>query len=223
MTTPLPWSHTSLDDFVNCPRSFYRKRVIRDVKDEGGEHLVWGNKVHKAFEDYVKDHIPLPDMLEQHKNFLDMLRRRGDVRHTERKIALNLKGQPCGFFDKDVWFRGVIDFHSIQGSVAEVVDYKTGKAHSKFQQLHLFALWLFAANPEIMSIRLTYYWTATSSTTSELVHRHQLRDLWGAFLPNLRQYAQAFRDDIWQPRQSGLCNGWCPVTDCEFWKPKRRH
>ena len=35
------------------------------------------------------------------------------------------------------------------------------------------------------------------------------------------QYAQAFKTDTWQPRPSGLCNGWCPVKTCEFWQPKR--
>jgi hypothetical protein len=40
-------------------------------------------------------------------------------------------------------------------------------------------------------------------------------------VPDLKQYATAFKTDVWQPRQSGLCNGWCPVTECEFWKPKR--
>jgi hypothetical protein len=54
------------------------------------------------------------------------------------------------------------------------------------------------------------------------VHRDQIGAVWGEFLPNLKQYAQAFKEDIWQPRQSGLCGGYCPVTDCEFWRPKRR-
>ena len=51
--------------------------------------------------------------------------------------------------------------------------------------------------------------------------RDQIDQLWAPFIGDLKQYMQAFREDIWQPRQSGLCNGWCPVTDCEFWKPKR--
>jgi hypothetical protein len=40
-------------------------------------------------------------------------------------------------------------------------------------------------------------------------------------MPDIKQYQQAFVQDVWQARQSGLCHGWCPVTTCEYWKPKR--
>lgn len=221
MTTPLPWSHTSLDDFVNCPRAFYEKRVAKSVKEEETEQLIWGNKVHKAFELRIKDGTPLPDILAQHENFLAGLANGQGENFTERKIALNRKGQPCGFFDKDVWFRGVIDYHNIFFSVADVVDYKTGKPHTKFKQLELFALWIFAQYPDVHAVRVGYYWTGDQKYTSQMLRRDQIKDIWAKFLPDLRQYAQAFKEDIWQPRQSGLCNGWCPVTGCEFWKPKR--
>ena len=221
MTTPLPWSHTSLDDFVNCPRAFYEKRVIKSVKEEESEQLIWGNKVHKAFELRVRDATPLPDILVDHEPFLHSLTTKLGDYYTEQKIALNRKGQPCGFFDSDVWFRGVIDYHAVFNSVAEVVDYKTGKPHRKFKQLKLFALWIFAAYPEVQAVNVAFYWTGTREITSEMLPRRDIDKLWGEFLPDLKQYRQAFKENIWQPRQSGLCNGWCPVTGCEFWKPKR--
>jgi hypothetical protein len=45
--------------------------------------------------------------------------------------------------------------------------------------------------------------------------------LWSKFVPDLRQYMEAFKTETWQARPSGLCNGWCPVTECEHWKPKK--
>lgn len=219
---PLPWSYTSLDDFVNCPKAFYEKRVIKSVKEEETEQLIWGNKVHKAFEDYVKSGEPLPDILAQHENYLKRIIAFGGTPHTEQKIAFNLKGQPCGFFDKDVWYRGVIDFHAVNGTTALIVDYKTGKQHSKFKQLKLFALHVFARYPDVRHVDVRFYWTQAAAATGERYARGQIPHLWADFLPDLKQYAQAFKEDVWQPRQSGLCNGWCPVTTCEFWKPKRR-
>lgn len=219
---PMPWSFTSLDDFVNCPKAFYEKRVIKSVKEDETEQLLWGNQVHKAFELRVKEGKPLPDILEMHENFLKALTLGMGEYFTERKIALNLKGKPCGFFDKDVWFRGVIDYHRINGSVAEVIDYKTGKPHTKYKQLKLFALWIFAQYPDIRTVSIAFYWTMDQRITSQVIHREAIPEVWAEFLPDLKQYAQAFKEDIWQPRQSGLCNGWCPVTTCEFWKPKRK-
>jgi hypothetical protein len=128
---------------------------------------------------------------------------------------------PCGFFDKEVWFRGVIDYVKIHDGKALVLDYKTGKPHSKFGQLKLFAIHTFLAYPEVEVAEVKFYWTKTMSTTGERYHRDQMGDLWKHFIPNLRQYVEAFKTDTWQPRQSGLCNGWCPVKSCEFWKPRR--
>jgi len=50
MPTPLPWSPSALDDFVNCPKSYHEKRVLKSVKDVQGEEAIWGVRVHKAFE-----------------------------------------------------------------------------------------------------------------------------------------------------------------------------
>jgi hypothetical protein len=219
---PLPWSYTSLDDFVNCPRAFYEKRVIKSVKEEESEHMIWGNRVHKAFENRIKLKDPLPEELQQHESFLQSLEAKGGRISTERKIALNQKAEPCGFFEKDVWFRGVIDLSIVHPAKALLIDYKTGKPHSKFKQLQLFALHTMIENPSVETVQVKYYWTQTGTTSGAEYSREKMRDMWGDFLPDLKQYATAFKTDTWQPRQSGLCHGWCPVTSCEFWKPKRK-
>tara|TARA_R110000868_G_scaffold261331_3_gene519436 strand:+ start:10361 stop:11032 length:672 start_codon:yes stop_codon:yes gene_type:complete len=222
MPKPLPWSYSSLDDFVNCPRSFYEKRITKSVKDLGGEHLVWGNYVHKAFEDRIKDKTMLPSELEMHETFMESLETKPGTITTERKIALNRKVEPCGFFDGDVWFRGVIDLAIVHENSAQLYDYKTGKPHSKFKQLKLFALHTFAEHPQVDHVHVRFYWTKTQTVTGENYKREQINKLWSEFTPDLKQYVEAFKTDTWQPRQSGLCNGWCPVTSCEFWKERRR-
>jgi hypothetical protein len=219
---PLPWSHTSLDDFVNCPHSFYRKRVTKEFKEGESEQMIWGRRVHEAFELRQRDGVRLPEELEGHEEFMQSLLERPGTFCTERKIALDKSTRPCGFFDKDVWFRGVIDYTKIEGDIALIYDYKTGKPHSKFKQLKLFALHTFAEHPDINTCQVWYYWTQTRTVTGEIYHRSHTAKLWAEFLPDLKQYVQSFKSDTWQKRPSGLCNGWCPVTDCEFWKPKRR-
>lgn len=219
---PLPWSYTSLDDFVNCPRQFYEKRVAKSVKEEKSEQMIWGERVHKWFELRQLEGQKLPDDVIEHEPFMERLKAMPGLAWTEQKIALNRKMEPCGFFDADVWFRGVIDYKKVHREFAVVVDYKTGKPHSKFQQLKLFALHTFAEHPDVEAVDVMFYWTKTQTTTTQQYKREQIPSLWSSFVPNLKQYAQAFKEDIWQPRPSGLCAGWCPVTACEFWKPKRK-
>lgn len=218
---PRAWSHSSLTDFVNCPRSYHRKRILRDVVEEESEALIWGSRVHKAFEDYIETDVPLPPELVQHKDYLDQLKAAPGTIRTERKIALGRDMQPCEFFAKDVWFRGVIDLSIVDGNNALLIDYKTGKPHSKFEQLQLFALYTFIENEAVETVTVRYYWTQTKRSTEQQYVRDQMGDLWKPFIPNLRQYVEAYKTDTWQPRPSGLC-GWCPVKDCEFWRPRRR-
>ena len=54
-----------------------------------------------------------------------------------------------------------------------------------------------------------------------MLMRDQSKELWGKFTPTLRQMLEAYETDVWQPRQNFRCYGFCPLTDCEFWKPKR--
>lgn len=221
--TPQPWSHSRLDDFKNCPRAFYEKTVAKSVVETKGEATLWGEEVHKHFEEFLANGVALPDVLQVHEPFLlRLLGLPNDVRFVEERIALDREAVPCDFFGQNVWYRGVIDFGVVHGEYARLIDHKTGKHHSKFGQLKLFALWVFAKYPEVQAARCEYYWTQSMTTNGHTYTREQIPELWQSFIPDLKQYAEAFKTDTWQPRQSGLCNGWCPVTDCEFWRPKRK-
>lgn len=218
---PLAWSPTSLEDFKNCPYSYFRKRVAKDVKEERGDHLIYGEQVHKHFENRVATNDPLPPDLEAHEQHLASLVALDGVNFCEQDAALDLDGKPCGFWDKRVWMRAKIDFKNVNGERAIIEDYKTGKPHTKFAQLKIYSLHTFALHPTVQEIKVRYYWTKTFNTTAQTYHREDVPALWGEFIPDLKQYAEAFKTDTWQKRPSGLC-GWCPVTDCQFWRSRRK-
>lgn len=222
MTTPKPWSHTALDDFVNCPRAYYEKRIAKSVTEPETPEMIWGTRVHKAFELRQLKGTKLPEELEEHEPFMKQLKALPGLMWAEQKVGLNRQAETCEFFAKDVWCRLVIDYKKVHRSSALIVDYKTGKPHSKFKQLKLFALHTFAEHPDVDDVNVLYYWTKTKTTSGEKYNREQIPMLWASFVPDLKQYMQAFKEDVWQPRPSGLCYGWCPVTGCEFWKPKRK-
>ena len=217
--TPKPWSFSALEDFKNCPRSFSEKRIFKSVVETKGEATIWGEVVHKHFEDFLTDGVALPPALEIHEAFLLRLLALPGELGVEQKIALNRRAQPCEFFAPDVWFRGVIDVKKVHGDTALLVDHKTGKHHTKFGQLKLFALHTFIAHPQVNTVRCEFYWTQTCTKNGQTYTRDQIPEMWKQFIPDLIQYRDAFLTDTWQPRQSGLC-GWCPVTDCEFWRPR---
>jgi len=51
--------------------------------------------------------------------------------------------------------------------------------------------------------------------------RNEAPALWDSYAADLKRYEYSFEQDIWLAKQSGLCYGFCPVTSCQFWKPKR--
>jgi len=218
---PLAWSYSGLSQFVNCPRQFEAVRVSKTVKESQGEAQVWGEWVHKQFEDRQGKGLVLPPELAEHEPYMQTLAALPGKHFTEQKVALNRIMQPCDFFAKDVWNRGVIDFVAIHNHVAIIVDYKTGKVKPDLKQLALFALFVFHTYPQVTACYTRYYWTQTKHETEEEFLRSRIPEIWRKFIPDLKQYNDAFKTNTWQPRQSGLCHGWCPVTECEFWKPKR--
>lgn len=220
---PLPWSHSALDDFRNCPRAYHEKRVLKSVTQEQTPEMIWGERVHKAFELRQLGDASLPPELEEHEPFMKQLEALPGLYFAcEQKIAFDTKCQPVNWQSRDIWCRGIIDHQKVCSvqRYAHLTDYKTGKPHDKFEQLALFALHTFAMHP-VDKVKVQFYWTKTLTTTHKIWTREEIPALWAKFIPHLRQYVEAFKTDTWQPRPSGLCHGWCPITSCEHWRPKK--
>lgn len=213
---PLPWSPSALDDFVNCGRAYHAKRVIKSVVEERSEQQLWGEKVHKHFEERLAHEIMLPDELIEHEPYLRQLEDKPGHFFCEQKIAIDKQGQPCGWDVNWIWGRGIIDYLKVHETTATIVDYKTGRPHQKFRQLGIYAIHTFMLFDDINLINAQYYWTKTTDVTKKTYGRDDIPALWGDLLPDLKQYKDAFATDTWQPRQSGLCKAHCPVLECEF-------
>ena len=225
---PLPWSHSALSDFNNCPKAYHHKRVLKDVVDPPNEAGMWGDYVHKEFEKYLKawdaytsNPYVLPADLEQYRVYLDALAMFPGKMHVECRYAITKHLAPCDFFAKDVWCRCIIDVLHIDGERAHVLDHKTGKRKMDARQLKLCALMVFLPHPEVKVIKVGYAWLKEHTSDYEHYVRTGMDELWNEFVPDLTSYSYAARNMLFGPRPSGLCNGWCPVQTCEFWKPKR--
>jgi len=226
---PLPWSHSALSDFLNCPKAYYHKRIAKDVVDPPNEAGQWGDYVHKEFEKYLNAwmplktvHHPLPDDLEHYREYLNAIAALPGKMYVECKYAITTQLLPCDFFAKDVWCRAILDVIHINGESASVIDHKTGKRKVNARQLKLSALMVFLHHPDVQAVKTGYFWLKDRVFDTEHYVRKNEAELWQEFLPDLNRYREAAQTMTFMPRPSGLCNGWCPVHACEFWKPKRR-
>lgn len=220
---PLPLSHSNLDRFVTCPKQFYHVKVVKDVPDPPGDAAMWGDYVHLEFEKYLKEPTTyvLPANVGMYQQYLDKLAAMPGELLVEQELAVNTTLAKCGFFDSDVFLRGYADFIAIKDTRASIIDHKTGKQKPNSRQMKLMALLVFLIYKQVQKIRVAFAWLKTGKYDSDEFTRADIPKLWSEFVPDIKQYKQAFAQDVWQPRQSGLCHGWCPVKTCEFWKPKR--
>lgn len=223
---PKAWSWTALEGFENCPKQYYETRVLKDKYPFiETDEMRWGKVVHKQFENHVLYRSPLTADLAMHQQFLDAFLGQPGTAQAEQRIALDTNFRPCAYFDKsvEVWWRGQVDAskRDLARGYSHLVDWKTGKVKNNYDQLKLFAIHEFIAHPEINTVKIEYYWTQIKGSNGETYTRDQLPELIRYFVPRLHRFADAFLEGVFNPKQSGLCAGWCPVTDCEYWRPKR--
>ena len=218
MTRPLPWSFSALNKFATCPNQFYETRVLKNFVDEPGEAALWGTYVHKCIEDAVNDGAAMPDNTEIYGPRVWSAINGLNGARAEVKLAINTRFEPCAWEDR--WCGSISDILKVQGKEAWVIDWKLGKVKPS-TQLKLNALMVFYNYPGVDTVHTSFEWLQFKQQNTDVHTRGQVPELWKSFENDLRQYAQAFKTDVWQKRPSGLCGGWCPVTTCSNWRPKK--
>lgn len=215
------WSFSSLEQFRNCPRQYQAERVTKEVPYKETPQTKQGNWLHKMFEDYIAQGRALPPELREFQPMLDRMKAQWPGLHAERKLAINAQFQPVDYFAKDVWCRGKVDAWSVDGAVCRVADWKTGKRKHDYDQLLLMALLTMCQFPEVERVIAGFYWTRDRKFDVEKFDREHWHSYWERFVPDVKRLERAMQLNVWQEQPSGLCNGWCPVESCTYWRPRR--
>jgi len=224
MTTPPPWSYSSLDCFAKCPRQYYHRYILKEKQPETEAQRL-GNELDKAMEARLQVATPLPPHFAQHEAFAASLynkRGSGVKLSTQLKLGLDRQFKAVPFFDPAVWGRGVLDalLYNPDEAWATIIDWKTGKNSEKKSysngglQLKIFAAMTFKHFPKVQKITAFNIWLNDGGIGAPLVFtREQERGLWMEILPLVLRVEKACLEDKWPEMPSGLC-GWCPVKAC---------
>lgn len=215
---PLAHSYSSVKQFENCPRQYNEVRILKNFKQQETEATLYGTAVHKAFEDFIKDRTPLPAHFAQFQRYVEPLAAiKGDIR-CEEKMGIRADFSPCGFFDKDVWFRGIPDFMAIntERRVARVADYKTGKSsrYADKAQLELMAAMIMAHHPEVDTVKGVLLFVVAGDIIRAEFTRDHLPDILSRWAGRAGAIENALSLNVWNPRSGPLCK-FCPVTTCD--------
>jgi hypothetical protein len=219
---PVVGNYTLLNTFKNiCEHQAYRRYIKRDQKYEETDAMRWGTRVHEALAERVGKKTPLPEDMKQFENHctpFDQLRV-----ECELELGITAEGKACGFFDRDVWFRGKVDNAVIVKDKGLLTEWKTGS--SRFEnplELAIGAMLLRARYPALRTCvgRCVYL------KEDKVGQMHDLSDFnatWQECQRLMATIADKIKTGDFVKRKSGLC-GYCSVSDCEnyFISEKRR-
>jgi len=217
MPTIPAWSFSSLKTFTTCPKKFYHAKVVKDVKEPEGEAAMYGKEVHSVAEFYVRDGTPIPAKYDFIKPALDSLIKIPGDKYCEFKVALTESLEPCDFFDKECWFRGVADLLIVneEKGEARVIDYKLGKSkYADLGQLELMALTVFKIFPKITVVKGGLLFLTEGKFVPTVYEAQQQHRYWGNWMPTITMLEGAYSSGVWNAKPNGLCKQYCWVTSC---------
>lgn len=214
----LAHSYSAIKDFEGCPRRYNEVRILKKFKSKDTEATLYGTAVHKAFEDFIKDGVALPASFEAYRKFVEPLATLDADIRCEEKMGIRADFTPCGFFDKDVWFRGIPDYLAISrsGKVARVADYKTGKSsrYADTAQLELMAAMVFIHHPTVEKVKGALLFVVVGDIIKAEYTRSQLPEILSKWAGRASAIESALEVNVWNARSSALCK-FCPVSSCE--------
>ena len=220
MTVKIPaWSYSSLKLFEQCPRKYQAERVTKEVPFTQGEAALYGEQLHKAAEEYIRDDKPIDPRFAFIQPYLDKLKAIEGIKYCEQKLGVKrVDGRlvACDFFDPDVWFRGVADLVILSGDIGFVVDYKSGKnaKYADTRQLALMAAAMFLKYPGLKKIKGSLLFVVSKEFIKDKYEKEYGLSIFSELNGLLTARETAYEADVWNPRPNGLCRQWCPVKSC---------
>jgi hypothetical protein len=210
------WSYSSLDLFKQCPHKYYRLRVLKDIVEPESEAMRYGKAVHLAAEEFIRDGKPIPEKFAFMRELLEPVSKYTGKHLCEYRLGLTRGLEPCEFFSKDVWWRGIPDFLAVDGETATIIDYKTGKSskYADTKQLDLLALAIFKHFPEVKKIKAGLLFVIANDFIKTKYEKESHERTWVNWLQDTARLEKAIELNVWNPKPNFSCKGWCSVKDC---------
>jgi PD-(D/E)XK nuclease superfamily len=216
------WSYSKLKNYIVCPKRHYEvdlaKTYVEAASDDPDSALNWGNRVHDAFKTALTGDGKMPKEMAAYQHWVDRVLAGPGKLLVEQKYAITRQFQKTGYFSPDVWYRGIGDVVRIDGNIALVLDWKTGKILEDAVQLMLMAQCIFSFYPEVTHVRSEFVWLKDDCTTPELFTRQEVANQWVELMGKVNALENAAKTMTYPPKPGRLCRSYCPVASCPFWK-----
>lgn len=212
----LSHSYSSIKLYENCPYRYFRQRILKDVVDEGGEASKYGERIHEYLEHRLKSNKLLPQDVAHYEPLCASVEKiaNGGQLLIEHELVLTDNLTPTTWWEANAWLRSKLDILVLNGTLANVMDWKTGKRNADQFQMQLFAAQVFKHYPEVQVVKTSLVWLKTMEMDTETYHRAQMNELWADVMKRIQRIYTSLEHDNWPMKPSGLCR-FCPARhDC---------
>lgn len=212
-TMPLSFSKIKL--FEQCPFRFYAEHVLRKFPYVQSPQAERGDKIHKAFENYVRDNTPLPEIAQPFRDWVETFAEQEGTKYVEHKMAMDWQANKVGYSrGKNIWIRGQFDLLVDRGDNAVMIDYKTGKSkYADTSQLELMSVLTFIHFPKIDHIRGALVFIDENKIVKDEYSRDKMDSYIEKWKNRSIPIVHALTTRKFATKASPLC-AWCPVIDC---------
>ena len=215
------WSFSAMNDFDTCPAQYAAKRYYETTTSEDTEATIWGTLVHKAMELRLRDKQPLSSEFAAYEKYALAIEKLGGEILCEQQVALTRELTPTDWFAPDVWCRGVFDVAVRDGETLYLFDYKTGKVKDNPLQMHIFAALASQVYSGVRKYRTRFLWLKHDHATGEDYTGYDVDKIWPKLIQKAGRMMEAWDEKVFNCNPSGLCRGWCPVTECIHYRERR--
>lgn len=203
------WSFSRWQVYERCPQQALFKNILKYPEGERGPALVRGEEIHRAAENYV---LKRTKTLSPHLRLVakDLSELRQTKASAELEMSVTSAWTPTGWFAKDAWGRAKLDaYRFLSPTVAEVVDFKTGKYRPGDEgyvlQLELYGVFSLATFPKLQEVQAKLLFTDHGKTERVAFKRSdetKLRATWE------KRITPMMNDEVYAPRPGEACR-WC--------------
>lgn len=208
------WSYSKVKNYETCPLRYEQVDILKKYK-EVSEQLAWGDQVHKALAAAVSSTQKLPESMLPYQRWVDDIKAKPGEILVEQKFAIDDKFQPVEYFSPRVWLRGIGDVVRIDGPVAQIYDWKTGKLKIDYTQMMIMAQMVFSHFPEVQRLWAGFIWLQDDVETHEKYNRDEMVQHWPGLLERVKRLQQAHITKMFPAKPGYLCYKYCPVMTCE--------
>lgn len=211
LAKPVTWSYSALTTYEQCPL-LYKYKYIDKIKEETtNEHLVRGNAVHKAAEQYVRGDVSkLAPTLRKFDTELKALRKEKTAM-VEQSWGFTKNWVETGWVADDTWVRVKMDCSlQLPNNTFKLIDYKTGRERPEEHkdQIMLYGVAGYAKNPGVDLVIGEMWYVDSGKITSYTIDRKLSEKYKKQFTGRATAMLGA---KAYNPRQSHACQ-WCQFS-----------